>query len=355
MKKSNQSKKTTIYSLAEEFGVSPGTVSRALRNRPEISASTRKVIRQRASEIGFKLRNFEARITNICVVIETAPGQRSLFSSYVDAVLDGVWQYCGEQGLELSLFGDDEERLSGCDLVRVLGRRGVNGAVFLNASTRSRYFGALNEQNFPYCCVMNAPAEARDWTIRSDAESLAYKATEHLLHLGHRRIAFLDSLVGFQLGEERRRGYCEALLKAGVTPDPSWVITTDDYGMGGVDAFEFAAQAIRTLLAHSIPPTAFLTMNDEAGVAALHELKTLGREAPIGASVISFDESRICGFVNPPLTVVNVPYERIGRQAASVVHHRLDGNISHNESIPMLVTGELIVRGSTGPAPADNT
>lgn len=348
-----EKKRTTIYSLAQEFGVSPGTVSRALRNRPEISAETRRIIRQRASEIGFKLRNFETRVTNICVVIETRPGQQSLFSTFVDSVLDGVWKYCGEKGLELSLYGEDEERLSTCDLVRVLGRRGVNGAVFLNASTTSRYFTALNQQNFPYCCVMNAPAEAKDWTISSDGENLAFKATEHLLHLGHRRIAYLDSLVGWQIGEARKRGYERALQKAGIAPEREWVVSSKDSGVGALDDFEFASQAVRTLTQRAVPPTAFLTMSDEAGVAALHELRARGWDVPGRASVISFDESRLCSFVSPPLTVVSVPYERLGREAAAIVHRRLDENISRHVGNPLLVSGDLIVRGSTGPVPLE--
>lgn len=107
-KKRGQRKKqpVSIYTLAEEFSVTPGTVSRALRNRPEIGIATRTSIRKRAEELGFKLRNFETRLTNICVVIETRPKQRSLFSAYVDSVLDGVWRYCSSNEIELSLFVD---------------------------------------------------------------------------------------------------------------------------------------------------------------------------------------------------------------------------------------------------------
>ncbi len=152
-----QKQPISIYTLAKELDVTPGTVSRALRNRPEIGIATRSSIRKRAEELGFKLRNFETRLTNICVVIETRPKQRSLFSAYVDSLLDGVWRYCSTNEIELSLFGEELDRLEFCNLVRVLGRRGANGAVFLNASRRSGYFDSLNQQNFPYCCIMTAP------------------------------------------------------------------------------------------------------------------------------------------------------------------------------------------------------
>jgi len=344
-------KGVSIYSLAEEFGVTAGTVSRALRNRPEISIETRRIIRNRASEIGFQMRNFETRTTNICVVIETVPGQRSLFSAYVDSVLDGVWRYCNQRGVELSLFGDNLERLNSCDLVRVLGRRGVNGAVFLNTTKESRYFAALNTQNFPYCCVMTSPSEARQWTIRSNAQGLGERATEHLIHLGHRRIAFLDTLHGLDIGIERRTGYCDALKKAGVPQDPGLIVTNEMLGGGAADDFEFASLAVQAVTNRKQPPTAFLTMSDEAGVATLHELQARGIAVPTNASVITFDDSRLCAYVNPPLTVVSVPYERIGYDAAAIVHRRLEENVSQNLNPTLTVGGDLILRGSTGPAP----
>ena len=344
-------KGVSIYSIAEEFGVTAGTVSRALRNRPEISVETRRIIRNRASEIGFQMRNFETRTTNICVVIETVARQRSLFSAYVDSVLDGVWRYCNQHSVELSLFGDSLERLNSCDLVRVLGRRGVNGAVFLNTTKHSRYFASLNTQNFPYCCVMTAPPEARQWTIRSNAQGLGERATEHLIHLGHRRIAFLDTLHGLDIGMERRTGYGDALKKAGIQQDPDLIVTNEMLGGGAGDDFEFASLAIQMLMVRKEPPTAFLTMSDEAGVATLHELHARGIAVPASASVVTFDDSRLCAYVNPPLTVVSVPYERIGYDAAAIVFRRLEENVSQNINPTLVVGGDLILRGSTGPAP----
>lgn len=153
------SPKATIYKLAEETGFSPSTVSRALRNQPEIGVATRELIRKHADRMGFKLRVFESRIINICALIQTQSGQTSLFSSFVEAIMDGMWQYCTENDLELSVFGAEAERLSSGDLGRVLGRRGVSGAVVINASEDSRFLGRLTQERFPYACVATAPKE----------------------------------------------------------------------------------------------------------------------------------------------------------------------------------------------------
>jgi DNA-binding LacI/PurR family transcriptional regulator len=341
-------KKSSIYTIADELGLSPGTVSRALRNRPEIGAATRRAVRQRATEIGFKLRSFTARVTNICVVIETEPGQRGLFSAYVDSVLDGVWNYCIDNDVELSLYGAQAAELTRCDLIRVLGRRGVNAAVFLNASRSSSYFAKLNDQNFPYCCVMTAPDEARQWIIQPDSVALSRKATEYLIELGHRRIAVLDSLETRDIGKQRRRGYVEALQAAGLPADPSLIFSHSNCDASPVDDFDFAAHGVRTLLQLPERPTAFLTMSDEAGLAALHELGVCGLNVPRDASVMSFDDSRLCAFSSPPLSVVCVPYERMGYDAAALARRRLDENLPSGARLLPTVSGSLIIRGSTG-------
>jgi DNA-binding LacI/PurR family transcriptional regulator len=348
-RRKSKSAGTSIYTLASALGVSAGTVSRALRNRPEISAETRRLVRQKASELGFQLRSFEPRVTNICVVIEVLPQAQSLFSAFVDSVLDGVWRYCTEHDLELSLFGESQERLNDCDLVRVLGRRSVNGAVFINVNADSRYFASLNRQNFPYCCVLTGPRDAAQWTIRSDAGPLGERATSHLIHLGHRRIALLDTLSGFEIGAERRQGYERALQAAKIPVDPALIFSSADCGPDAIDGFEFGMRGVRALLARQPAPTAFLTMSDEVAVAALHALIAAGLQVPRDISLISFDDSRFCAFSNPPLTVVSVNHERIGYEAAAIVHRRLEENLSENPHPPLVIAGDLIMRNSTAP------
>lgn len=350
-KKNGKTQSVSIYSIAEALNVTPGTVSRALNNRPEISLTTRKLIRKKASELGFKLRSFEPRVTNICVVIEVTPNQSSLFSPFVDAVLDGVWKFCTENDMELSLFGEKPERLDDCDLSRVLGRRSVNGAVFLNATRHSKYFAALNEQNFPYCCVLSGAPEAAQWMIASDGTALGKRATSHLIDLGHRAIGLLDTLTGLEIGVERRAGYDQAMVNAGITPVPELVFTHADCGDSVADGFEFGARGVRVLLARDPAPTAIMTMGDEVAFGAIHELVSMGRRVPEDVSVLSFDDSRFCQYANPPLTVVSQSNERFGYEAANLVSRRIEENLKSNPYPALSIAGDLIVRGSTGPAP----
>jgi len=141
--KKNNKKRNSIYTLAEDLNLNPGTVSRALRNRPEVSEETRMQVQKRADELGFKLQRFRPRTINVCVLVQTVSTQESIFSSYVNAVMDGLWRYCMQNDLELSLYSAPIDKLNAGFLVRQLANRGVNGVVVVNASDDSRYFRLL--------------------------------------------------------------------------------------------------------------------------------------------------------------------------------------------------------------------
>jgi LacI family transcriptional regulator len=336
--------KVSIYQLAADTGFSPSTVSRALRNQPEIGAATREQIRKHAEGLGFKLRVFEPRITNICALIQTQHGQSSIFSSFVEAIMDGMWQYCTEHDLELSVFGAEAERLNTGDLGRVLGRRGVSGAVVINASEDSRFLGRLNQERFPYACVATAPKEGQATLVSGNNEQLTQRAVSFLRQIGHRRIALLDSLSErFNAGVERRAAFMQAM--AGAEP---LTISLQDLAEPAQDDFEFARVATRQLINRSPRPTAVLAMSAEQGVSVIHTASVLGLTVPRDLSVLCFDDSRLCAFTNPPLTVASVSYQKIGYAAARLVHRRIE---KIGEEGGQVLSGELVIRDSTGAPP----
>lgn len=338
------SPKATIYKLAEETGFSPSTVSRALRNQPEIGVATRELIRKHADRMGFKLRVFESRIINICALIQTQSGQTSLFSSFVEAIMDGMWQYCTENDLELSVFGAEAERLSSGDLGRVLGRRGVSGAVVINASEDSRFLGRLTQERFPYACVATAPKEGLGTLVTGNNQQLTQRAVAFLRQIGHRRIALLDSLSErLHAGVERREAFLAAM--AGAEPV---TVAPRNLAAPAHDDFEFGRQATVQLLARPQPPTAILAMSAEQGVAVIHVARELGRVVPRDLSVLCFDDSRLCAFTNPPLTVASVSYQKIGYTAARLVHRRIEKIADEGGQV---ISGELVIRESTGAPP----
>jgi DNA-binding LacI/PurR family transcriptional regulator len=169
-------KKTTITTLAEELGVTPSTISRALNDSPKISEARRREVRELARKRGFQLRDFATRITNLCVLICTTTPEEDLFSTYTDQVINGVNQYCNKNSLELSIFSSPTDRLNRMNTVKEQLRRGVNGVVILNARDNSTFIQTLEKAQIPYCCLISGNPKFPDRILTINNRALTAPA-----------------------------------------------------------------------------------------------------------------------------------------------------------------------------------
>ena len=178
----------------------------------------------------------------------------------------------------------------------------------------------------------------------------AVLATEHLVDLGHRRIAFLSDLPRVTSRLERIRGYRDAMSRAGLPADPALVWARDS-GMGGSDAggADAGLHAARRLLARRLRPTACLAGNDLCALGALAAARELGLAVPADLSVIGFDDIALARVVTPPLTTVRQPTRAIARMAVEQLLRAQDA-AGRRESVGLVVRPRLIVRSSTAQA-----
>ena len=344
-------KETSIYTLAAELDLNPGTISRALRNRPEVNPETRALVQKRADELGFKLKKFRPRAINICALVQTDSAQASLFSSYTDAVMDGLWRYCMQNNLELSLYSAPIAKLNAGFLVRQLAHRGASGAVVINASDSSRYFRLFHKEEFPFCAVLNGPAEAQPWLLSVDNTRLAKRAVDYLIGLGHRRIAMLCGSSEFATFRSRLEGYQQALREYGIEEDPQLARFAGSRSPNCGDNFEYGAVGAAELLRLSSPPTAIIAMSDESAVGVLYALQREGKSVPKDISLLCFDDAQLAKYISPSLTVVNIPNTELGFRAGSIVHQRiLRKENTFGAQMPILRDADLIIRDSCGPA-----
>jgi len=252
--------------------------------------------------------------------------------------------------LELSLYSAPIAKLNAGFLVRQLAHRGASGAVVINASDSSRYFRLFHKEEFPFCAVLNGPAEAQPWLLSVDNKRLAKRVVEYLIGLGHRRIAMLCGSLEFATFRSRLEGYRQALRENGIQEDPQLARfggsrppnCGDDFGLGAAGAAD--------LLSLPSPPTAIIAMSDESAVGVLHELQRQGKSVPGDISLLCFDDAQLAKYVSPSLTVVNTPNMELGFQAAAVVHQRiLRKEISVGGQALILRDADLIIRDSCGP------
>jgi LacI family transcriptional regulator len=171
----------------------------------------------------------------------------------------------------------------------------------------------------------------------------ARTAVEHLLALGHRRIAYIAGNRGTGQSDEREKGYLDALRAAGIAPDPALVVNGAFVQAGGFSATE-------QLLALPQRPSAIFAANDEMAFGAIDAINSRGLKVPDDLSVIGFDDIPTSGYVFPKLTTIRQPFGAIAGRAVAELVDLIQGREASAARIAFPT--ELVIRNSTGPAPA---
>jgi DNA-binding LacI/PurR family transcriptional regulator len=180
--------------------------------------------------------------------------------------------------------------------------------------------------------------------ITLDHQKAADLALQHLLDLGHRKIAFIKGQVFSSDTEIRWKAICDAARKKGLTLNSRLIGQLEEDSPSP----EVGSSVMRKLLAANEPFTALFAFNDISAIGAISVLRETGLRVPDDVSVVGFDDIQSAAFQNPPLTTVRQPLRKMGQTAAEVLLRRIANNDS--VSSPITIQPELVVRGTTGPA-----
>ncbi len=338
-------KRVTQSDVARRAGVSRATVSYVLNARPQsripITAETRQRVLAAAEELGYhpdaRARSLRSGQTHVIgLVISEA------YNPHFWAFVQGIDAVARERGysLVLSVCGQERERVRDC--LSILPERRVDGLILqlgVDPTVVSAELDALRLQRAPVVGlgthIPGADHVGQDYYLG------AGRLMEHLIGLGHRRIAFIHGATHPQAGAERLRAYREALAAAGLSHDEELVTYCGPRLGDGLAAAE-------QLLAIVPRPTAIIGLNDLMAIGALQAAGRAGLCVPGDLSVAGFDDIEVAAYLVPPLTTVRVHTEEAGQRAAELLLRRIE-----NPGAPpqrLMLPGELVVRGSTGPA-----
>jgi LacI family transcriptional regulator len=337
----------TIFSLADELGVNASTVSRALNNSPKISEKRRREIKDLAVERGFKLRNFAPRLTNLCILICTGNNDEQCFSDFTSQVMNGVNRYCSEQALELSIFSSPREKLNKMDVVKELFRRSTDGLIILNANSDCSFIGQFEKEKLPYCCLLSGNPDFPENILTVNNQDLAERAVDYLVQLGHRNTGFLHSAPHNPAQLDRLQGYKNALINGGhpiidqLIPTPP--LHSDTSGI------QYGFQATTDLLNEKPDITAIFAASTDLAEGARSACHRKGIRIPEDISLVGCDNSQRAEYFCPPLTVIDIPNDRIGYTAATWIHQQLNREGSPLPPVEPWMQGSLIVRETTAP------
>ncbi|GAA3431380.1 LacI family DNA-binding transcriptional regulator [Kutzneria kofuensis] len=328
------SSRVTIRDVAARAGVSVATVSKVINDRYGVSADTMARVRAVIAELGYEaslvaqsLRNHKTNVIGI-LVADIEPFSTELLKGAADAIRDTgyelvVYSAGGRTGDKLGWERRYLSRLSGTL---------VDGAVLVTPSVLDVRFDAPVVAVDPHTGPSGLP------TVDSDNLRGARLAVEHLLSLGHRRIAMLTGREDLQSARLRERGFREAMADAGVPVDET-LVQPGDYDP------VVSAAAARLLLSLETPPSAVFAANDVSAIATVETARSLGLRVPEDLSVVGFDNIPESALNSPPLTTVDQPIKVMGRQAIEMLVQLMRGE--EIEKTHLTLDTHLVVRGST--------
>lgn len=339
-----------IVEVAALAGVSPATVSRALRGLPGVSAATRSTVEQAAAALGYVASPSAAALTTgrTSAIGVMAPWISRWFFS---AVIEGAQEVVAEQGYHTLLYplgANSAPASASMTDTRSLHKR-VDGVLCLNVP-RGTDPVSLHELRVPLVTV-GASVPGIAGVLVDDIE-VGYSATRHLLELGHRRIAYLghdpDDRYGFSVAADRARGYTRALSEFGIAVDPDLI------GMTGF-AIEAGTRAMDQLWEQigadpERRPTAVFAVSDEVAMGVLHSARNHGIRVPEDLSVIGVDNHDMAYLFD--LTTIGQPVREQGRIAARLLLANMRMDEPNPPEVVTLQPG-LIRRGTTAPVQPD--
>lgn len=343
MRRSN----VTLQDIAERTGVSKVTVSYVLNDRQtrvRISDETRRRVQEAAREMGYQpnavARALTRRCTDTFTLVMQSPHVFSAGSGFITEMMRGVLEGANQCSYDVMLHTKD---LGSLDAeVRSLSDGRADGVLVLRDHD-DPLIGTLHERGVPSVALFFNPAAPYVPFVDCDNVTGGRLATQHLLELGHRRIAFIAGTSGSSPVAERRRGYQQALARAGIAPDPAL-----DCLIGSA-ASDF--QPLLTLMSGPNPPTALFVWSDDVAaraIALLHD--RLGLRVPEDVSVIGFDgAASVCESCIPRLTTVAQPILEIAHRAVELLVQLIRGETPAETQLRL--SPEFQAGASTAPPP----
>jgi LacI family transcriptional regulator len=333
--------RATLRDVARIAGVHPGTVSRALNPATEalVRAETVQRVRQVAEELGYRpnplARGLKTnRSFTVGVIVPDI--QNPLFPP----IIRGLDDRLGEAGYTPLIANTDNDPVRERVDFEAMRTRAVDGFITATARLDHELLDEVAAIGMPLVLVNRRVEDGSLPSASADDRAGVRLAVEHLVELGHTRIAHLAGPQDVSTGHQRFEGFRAAMRDAGL--DPSLI------RVGRAFTEPEGARLCEQLMAAGEHPTAIVAGNDLMALGCYDVFAARGIDCPGQISVVGFNDMPFADRFAPPLTTVRIPHYEIGVAAAQLLLDRLQGNADGPSEI--VLSPELIVRGSTAPA-----
>ena len=335
----------TLEEVARLAGVSRSTVSRVINDQPNVRPEVRERVWQVAREVGYQphaaARSLVTSRTHVIGMVIPEAVTTLFTDPFFPLLLRGATEACNshQYQLMLSLFTASADRQ---DIYQRILRSGyLDGAIVASASLDDPLISDLLRDRIPFVSVGRHPNKPVHY-VDADNVSGARMAVEHLIRLGHRRIATITGPLDMIAGQERLSGYRQALEARGIPVEEELIVEGDFTEASGT-------AGMQRLL--PVSPSAVFVASDMMAIGALRSLRQADRQVPQDIALVGFDDIPIASAIVPALTTVRQPIERMGSMAVEVLLSVLEDS-SGEEALAqrIVLPTELVIRASCGPA-----
>jgi LacI family transcriptional regulator len=309
----DKSPHTTIKDIARILGVSPSTVSKALKDYPDVSQEMKKSARELAYNLGY-LPNSVAQSLQSGATRTIGVIIPEIKHHFFASVLDGIEDIAFKEGYTVFVCKSNEDYNREVFNTRNLLSHSVAGIIVsLSQNTKDiKHFSDVKMRRIPIVFFDRISDDIEANTVTVEDREGAYSAVSYLIKAGYKRIAHLAGPHHLKIAGERMAGYKQALEDANVKFNPEYVIH------GGFDEGD-GAEGFRKLMKLDQRPDALFCVNDPVAIGVLMECRKNNIRVPEDLALIGFGDNPIASQITPPLATVAQPAYDIGAAAASLL------------------------------------
>lgn len=311
-----------ISRLAQELGLSTGTVSRALNNVPGVHEKTRQRVLEAAQRLGYEPNQAARTLAlgqtkSIGFMIDLDPDTAANGDSFFMGVFDGMQSILTPLGLDLLVLPCPSKQHRFAFLDRLVARRLVDGMIISGTERSDPRIDLLQAAGLPFVALGRSETETPFSWVDLDFESVAELAVDRLVARGHRRIAVTVPFGELNFGIVFREAYKKALARHRLPYDPEIVFQT---GFGEEDGYFI----VDTMLDNPDPPTAIVLIFEAAAVGIYRRLEERGLRPGHDLAVIGFRDEPIVRYLRPSLTRFRLSLSEVGRALADALLEQMN-------------------------------
>lgn len=337
----NKKRNITLKELAKELGFSISTVSRALNDHPDISSETKETVKKLAKQMNYApnlfARGFRSQRSHILGVI--VPNIAHLFTS---TILKGILEESELRGYRVIISESNNNETKQIEMLNTMSQFGVDGILMSLARKTNKVDEVLPILNrMPMILFDKVSNKVPCTQIVINEEEAAFNAVEHLIELGKERIAIIKETENSYNSEKRYAGYLRALKHHGLRVREKIILSTEDISIAN------GRRLTNILLSMKKRPDAIFAITDTAAIGAIKALHKFKVKIPEEIAVVGFSNSVNSTIIQPMLTTVDQPGDRIGRTAVKFLIEEIENPKPDVTTKTVEIKTSLIVRDSS--------